>query len=97
MFQSTLPVKGATAYRKSILNYGTVSIHAPSEGSDSQALTCRRDSTAFQSTLPVKGATLTPERAAELDRVSIHAPSEGSDFIGRAVAQAQAGFNPRSQ
>jgi len=38
MFQSTLPVKGATFQREHVSGGFGVSIHAPSEGSDLQTL-----------------------------------------------------------
>ena len=57
IFQSTLPVRGATGQTKPKLANAVISIHAPRAGSD---LDYRRDSgkrKLFQSTLPVRGAT----------------------------------------
>ena len=58
MFQSTLPVKGATLGFGEALPGRCVSIHAPGEGSDLGLLPDSRI-ILFQSTLPVKGATST--------------------------------------
>jgi len=55
-FQSTLPVKGATGCFLAFFE-DLVSIHAPSEGSDSSASFRHVTLSPFQSTLPVKGAT----------------------------------------
>jgi len=57
MFQSTLPVKGATRSRLYLLFLLRVSIHAPSEGSDPAMRLFQFSNLEFQSTLPVKGAT----------------------------------------
>ena len=58
MFQSTLPVRGAT-WRTSLIICLViyVSIHAPREGSDSSLYFKRHFAFLFQSTLPVRGAT----------------------------------------
>ena len=57
LFQSTLPVRGAT----SVAHHGRreffISIHAPRAGSDSVDATGFTARIAFQSTLPVRGAT----------------------------------------
>ena len=59
LFQSTLPMKGATDRPPCTDEAGHISIHAPYEGSDSLTETAFRSVTEFQSTLPMKGATLT--------------------------------------
>jgi len=56
-FQSTLPVRGATARNQIDLANSRVSIHAPGEGSDAQRAQRLVDLVQFQSTLPVRGAT----------------------------------------
>ncbi len=96
VFQSTLPMKGATQLHPPNNQTVNVSIHAPNEGSDfvaEQAANLMK----FQSTLPMKGAT----RANRLHRgcclVSIHAPNEGSDQYARLVEVTAERFNPRSQ
>jgi len=57
LFQSTLPVKGATRLFRQRHLRRHVSIHAPREGSDVTARSTRLNICRFQSTLPVKGAT----------------------------------------
>ena len=60
IFQSTHPVRGATQ------DWGwgsadlTISIHAPREGCDKDALAKREQEARFQSTHPVRGATGSP-------------------------------------
>ena len=89
LFQSTLPVWGATYYNALAAGIQVISIHAPRVGSDGQiqrreALIC-----AFQSTLPVWGATAGNLQAAIRYTISIHAPRVGSDDHQR-VRQAAA-------
>ena len=57
IFQSTLPVRGATADALNWAKISEISIHAPREGSDSPALPSGPEFGEFQSTLPVRGAT----------------------------------------
>ena len=57
VFQSTLPLRGATGGDKSCCQIGTISIHAPLTGSD-QPISGSEQLTQFQSTLPLRGATL---------------------------------------
>ena len=56
LFQSTLPMKGATGHMERIGN-AQVSIHAPNEGSDVWGRADGIITRWFQSTLPMKGAT----------------------------------------
>ena len=64
LFQSTLPVRGATGRRGGLEIKTTISIHAPRAGSDADYELSRLLLGEFQSTLPVRGAT-----------VSIHNPA----------------------
>ena len=57
VFQSTLPVGGATRHGPSLLKVEIISIHAPRGGSDPFIVPLKLDSKTFQSTLPVGGAT----------------------------------------
>ena len=57
LFQSTLPMKGATMNRVVKPDDFIVSIHAPNEGSDHTLVRPTLRSGEFQSTLPMKGAT----------------------------------------
>ena len=56
-FQSTLPVRGATAIKARLIIKGDISIHAPREGSDPAVSPLGSGTFEFQSTLPVRGAT----------------------------------------
>ena len=58
VFQSTLPVKGATRSFPDKYRQLDISIHAPREGSDFICTATAIFSAEFQSTLPVKGATI---------------------------------------
>ena len=80
LFQSTPPVRGATAMgRGTGLGIG-ISIHAPRAGSDYAAVYKVIINNKFQSTPPVRGAT-TRRRStkSEARSISIHAPRAGSD------------------
>ena len=56
-FLSTLPARGATQGAVAHLAVGSISIHAPREGSDLPICpTCKRRSRIFLSTLPARGA-----------------------------------------
>jgi len=57
MFQSTLPMKGATHIPNPFMDSAGVSIHAPNEGSDLDQAFDMDKPPKFQSTLPMKGAT----------------------------------------
>ena len=58
VFQSTLPVGGATKAITSDGSINSISIHAPRGGSDEQVRTKHQNHDEFQSTLPVGGATM---------------------------------------
>ena len=58
VFQSTLPVWGATSRYEYLDMIEAISIHAPRVGSDTEALRMDQLAVLFQSTLPVWGATL---------------------------------------
>ena len=79
VFQSTLPVWGATVIAATPVIPREISIHAPRVGSDSGQSTQDGKLQGFQSTLPVWGAT-SPQGYVSLPaRISIHAPRVGSD------------------
>ena len=56
-----------------------ISIHAPHEGSDLDAVNQRETFELFQSTLPMRGATAAQSGLHGVIGISIHAPHEGSD------------------
>ena len=83
LFQSTLPVWGATKRADCDTEVSGISIHAPRVGSDSTIPTISLRTVRFQSTLPVWGATLRFSRSSlAFRRISIHAPRVGSDVGG---------------
>ena len=57
IFQSTLPVRGATLQSEKYTSLLMISIHAPRAGSDFPAVISETLTHIFQSTLPVRGAT----------------------------------------
>ena len=58
IFQSTLPLRGATTYSKNSYPEGGISIHTPLTGSDCLTSLWPPNSSRFQSTLPLRGATM---------------------------------------
>ena len=79
-FQSTPPVRGATAinlYEDVRLN---ISIHAPRAGGDKAAHSLIYSHGIFQSTPPVRGATDANAIALQTYDISIHAPRAGGDY-----------------
>jgi len=97
MFQSTLPVRGATRQMQHSLDRLEVSIHAPGEGSDLFLAAALSSPAMFQSTLPVRGATRADRTPPLQSAVSIHAPGEGSDHRRRRWRCRRRCFNPRSR
>ncbi len=80
MFQSTLPVGGATALvQGSRPSLESVSIHAPRGRSDGHDRNTSAYPRGFQSTLPVGGATVHDHTTRLSVTVSIHAPRGRSD------------------
>ena len=79
LFQSTLPVGGATDDDESVEDKLAISIHAPRGGSDWWRGITSIPTKRFQSTLPVGGATGKTAVAIRATVISIHAPRGGSD------------------
>jgi len=80
MFQSTLPVRGATITQPCTRSIRLFQSTLPVRGATSLRIAVPV-AFLFQSTLPVRGAT---DDRAEPDgdcAVSIHAPGEGSDLL----------------
>ncbi len=95
LFQSTLPVRGATCTQTRLAlrrNFnprspcGERRIESRSDG----------DGNEFQSTLPVRGATCGNMYLAVFAPISIHAPRAGSDDKAAEAEHKFAYFNPRS-
>ena len=95
-FQSTRPVRGATAIPTPEYFRELISIHAPRAGRDSDAWRSCRDSFLFQSTRPVRGATQGYKAALCYGWISIHAPRAGRDLRRAADLRFQLYFNPRA-
>ena len=96
LFQSTLPVWGATNAGDIIPFYCNISIHAPRVGSDATRLITSAGLLGFQSTLPVWGATGPEPDQGHFLQISIHAPRVGSDRLLHSRCRLHPDFNPRS-
>ena len=96
IFQSTLPVGGATlpnrADRSAGIYFNPRSPWGERRGGRQERGTGRR----FQSTLPVGGATKSVSGASPQTYISIHAPRGGSDWAIRDSQGLSRHFNPRS-
>ena len=96
LFQSTLPVWGATvpgqASPSKMRNFNP---RSPC-GERQVRITFVGGSVGFQSTLPVWGATLLGRHDDDYFFISIHAPRVGSDSCWSMDASRWAYFNPRS-
>ncbi len=96
IFQSTLPVRGATNSVSLLFHISSISIHAPRAGSDWISTRRALRSGRFQSTLPVRGATAEWLKKYASTPISIHAPRAGSDFRQLLQISSNGNFNPRS-
>ena len=79
IFQSTLPLRGATSGHRWRTVHGQISIHAPLAGSDMPTMPYATNSEIFQSTLPLRGATSIAVGLSIPSQISIHTPLAGSD------------------
>ena len=96
-FQSTLPLRGATAARLRGGRPEVISIHAPLAGSDARAPDGGFGQTRFQSTLPLRGATV-DIFAARLDQFNFNPRSPCGERPPGTCWRRSNGpnFNPRS-
>ena len=78
VFQSTLPVRGATGVYFSTGCNAWISIHAPREGSD-QAIKLSQEDLMISIHAPREGSDPKVRCAGYYAVISIHAPREGSD------------------
>ena len=91
LFQSTLPVWGATGSCPATCRGNHISIHAPRVGSDLRGQLAR-------CCLPISihaprvGSDADALPAMEPERISIHAPRVGSDFVTVTVGFIRMGF-----
>ena len=80
LFQSTLPMKGATPPRNRS-QFDMVSIHAPNEGSDPRPPLTSSCTMGVSIHAPNEGSdVMYAEPCFPMTKVSIHAPNEGSDL-----------------
>ena len=79
IFQSTLPVRGATAGIAADETERIISIHAPREGSDFAAIGTARDGRIISIHAPREGSDDSHKVPILPEKISIHAPREGSD------------------
>ena len=96
IFQSTLPVWGATLLPFRNQSTPAISIHAPRVGSDTKGGIHILNMDLFQSTLPVWGATNPWAMFKRGFIISIHAPRVGSDGNMETESTINPDFNPRS-
>ena len=95
-FQSTLPLRGATAGSALTTVINEISIHAPLTGSDSSRLNFRSTARAFQSTLPLRGATDSVCAGIHEDPFQSTLPLRGATLSGIRGERKRSYFNPRS-
>ena len=97
VFQSTLPMRGATDCRHADGGWRSISIHTPHAGSD-RRLTRQLDRAfLFQSTLPMRGATIVHHSGYRHLSISIHTPHAGSDLPTLSMRRSRlSNFNPHS-
>jgi len=95
MFQSALPLRGATHEWSQAAEWQAVSIRTPLAGSDKKFLR-PVTSAVFQSALPLRGATRRYTARTPLPPVSIRTPLAGSDFWVLLYRTLLTCFNPHS-
>ena len=95
-FQSTLPARGATAFRQLQRLLQTISIHAPRTGSDRCGAAHCCLSRRFQSTLPARGATSRPATANSRRIFQSTLPARGATKPSITSTPSPSNFNPRS-
>ena len=95
VFQSTLPLRGATCRGLDSTCTGTFQSTLPLRGA---TFFIGRNGTmeVFQSTLPLRGATGLPLLPRPVASISIHAPLTGSDGGRECSGASVKYFNPRS-
>ena len=95
LFQSTLPLRGATHRTAIALGRNHISIHTPLAGSDSLMPSCII-AWLFQSTLPLRGATHTERNGSLLTLFQSTLPLRGATVALRRDGVIQEHFNPHS-
>ena len=95
-FQSTHPMRGATASAAETVVAAYISIHAPLAGCDRHTRSCPMIFSSFQSTHPLRGATHSSGYCVTMRNISIHAPLAGCDVRVYGVLNKHIHFNPRT-
>ena len=96
VFQSTLPVWGATRPLRGGVDYKIFQSTLPVWGATQDTPDAGVERREFQSTLPVWGATAIKNRQCITSKISIHAPRVGSDKLFLNLLENHTDFNPRS-
>ena len=96
LFQSTRPLRGATARARRPGATAPISIHAPLAGRDVAVPGHAADTIGFQSTHPLRGATTTKVDVYTSIGISIHAPLAGCDRTAAVRRRVCGDFNPRT-
>ena len=95
-FQSTLPLRGATADRPALLLRRPISIHAPLTGSDFRFAVALVFGSNFNPRSPYGERLVGVDVLLGAAAISIHAPLTGSDLAMVPSTDAMGYFNPRS-
>ena len=97
VFQSTLPVGGATSAVQKVQAFISISIHAPRGGSDHCILCGRALCDTISIHAPRGGSdSALKQTAQQFLLISIHAPRGGSDPFSPNIFTKSMHFNPRS-
>ena len=97
VFQSTLPARGATWWKKTSSATSRHFNPRSPHGERRRHGRKRKGLCAFQSTLPARGATAYCDQQRKTLAISIHAPRTGSDGCGLSRYRRHVEyFNPRS-
>ena len=81
VFQSTLPVRGATELGEETKSWFIISIHAPRAGSDRKVHKRRNNDSYFNPRSPCGERLKAISACCRGVNISIHAPRAGSDFV----------------
>ena len=96
VFQSTLPVRGATRLGVFALHLPLISIHAPRAGSDNGGEIMTDELRHFNPRSPCGERHYSALDVRTSCEISIHAPRAGSDGALTQVLRRASNFNPRS-
>ena len=96
VFQSTLPVRGATIMLQHIKRVFAISIHAPRAGSDRPMRDTLRTFPHFNPRSPCGERPEPDIHVLGVGDISIHAPRAGSDTTSSSSSGIVTDFNPRS-